>query len=135
MHGEGHVTTESGVLKNVPYRFAARYADELGLNPEELLGAAYASCFVMAFSNLLKLSGFVPTRLETVASVSFENIGGVWNIVRIHLDCVAAVPLAEASDVGRIANEAKDTCSVSRVLSTVITLKVTMADVPRASGW
>ncbi|HEX4923382.1 MAG TPA: OsmC family peroxiredoxin [Bdellovibrionales bacterium] len=133
-HGAGQVTTESGVLRDVPYRFAARFADELGMNPEELLGAAFASCFSMAFSDNLKRNGFIPKRLQTVATVSFEKERADWSIVRIHLDCDAIVPFAIEADVQRIALESKEVCPVSRALKTVVTLKVTHLQEPRVSA-
>ena len=54
----GVVSTESGVLSDVPYSFAKRFGDEAGTNPEELLGAAHAGCFSMALSGQLGEAGF-----------------------------------------------------------------------------
>ena len=49
--GRGNISTETGALKDFPYGFASRFEnDRRGTNPEEILGAAHAACFTMAFS-------------------------------------------------------------------------------------
>ncbi len=58
--GRGDITTGSGVLKNVPYSFGTRFENQPGTNPEELIAAAHAACFAMAFSNVLDSHGFTP---------------------------------------------------------------------------
>jgi osmotically inducible protein OsmC len=64
-NGKGQISTETGALKNVPYGFATRFADDKsGTNPEEILGAAHASCFAMAFSFACDKAGF--KRLFTI---------------------------------------------------------------------
>src|SRR5262245_33593443 len=47
--GKGSISTGSGVLSSVPYSFRMRFEDEKGTNPEELIAAAHAGCFSMAF--------------------------------------------------------------------------------------
>src|SRR5580658_589938 len=51
--GKGTISTESGALKAYPYGFASRFEGQKGSNPEELIGAAHASCFTMALSLIL----------------------------------------------------------------------------------
>ena len=67
--GDGKVSTESGVLDGVPYSFAKRFGDAKGSNPEELIGAAHAGCFSMAFAAGLAKSGYAPKRVSTEARV------------------------------------------------------------------
>ena len=43
--GTGSISTETGVLKNAPYGFKARFEDGPGTNPEELIAAAHAACY------------------------------------------------------------------------------------------
>ena len=38
--GNGKISTQSGVLKDSQYSFGTRFADGIGTNPEELIGAA-----------------------------------------------------------------------------------------------
>jgi osmotically inducible protein OsmC len=51
--GKGAISTESGALSSYPYGFASRFDGQRGSNPEELIGAAHASCFTMALSLIL----------------------------------------------------------------------------------
>ena len=46
--GNGHLSTDSGVLSETPYSFKTRFENEKGTNPEELIAAAHAGCFTMA---------------------------------------------------------------------------------------
>ena len=46
--GKGTISTQSGTLKEAQYSFAARFAEGVGTNPEELIAAAHAGCFSMA---------------------------------------------------------------------------------------
>jgi osmotically inducible protein OsmC len=70
--GKGNVSTESGALSSQPYGFNTRFEGEAGTNPEELVGAAHASCFSMAFSMMLGEAGFEPEQIDTQATVTLE---------------------------------------------------------------
>jgi len=48
--GKGSISTESGTLKETQYSFSTRFENGVGTNPEELIAAAHAGCFSMAFS-------------------------------------------------------------------------------------
>ena len=52
--GNGTISTQSGTLKDTQYSFKTRFADGVGTNPEELIAAAHAGCFTMAFSAQLR---------------------------------------------------------------------------------
>lgn len=54
--GKGIVEVESGLFKG-SYSFLTRFENEKGTNPEELLGAAHAACYSMAFSSMLGREG------------------------------------------------------------------------------
>src|SRR5262245_2258645 len=58
--GSGTLSTGSGALSGKPYSFRTRFEGEPGTNPEELIGAAHAGCFSMAFSMILGLAGHTP---------------------------------------------------------------------------
>ena len=49
-----------------------RFEGEPGTNPEELVAAAHAGCFSMAF-RILGLAGFTPEKIETTATVTLES--------------------------------------------------------------
>lgn len=63
--GKGHISTESGALKDAPYGFNTCFEGTPGTNPEELIGAAHAGCFSMALSMMLGEAGLTPERIDT----------------------------------------------------------------------
>ena len=69
--GGGTISTETGVLKDAPYGFKSRFEGGPGTNPEELIGAAHAGCFSMAFSVMLGEAGFTANSIETNADITF----------------------------------------------------------------
>ncbi|MGR3564021.1 MAG: OsmC family protein [Heliomarina sp.] len=120
--GKGHVSTETGVLSDQPYGFNTRFEGEKGTNPEELLGAAHASCFSMALSMILGQSDLVADKIETRATVSLEEKDGGFAITAVHLDVTASVPGASDEDFQKAAETAKENCPLSKVLNADITM-------------
>ena len=69
--GQGQISTETGALDRYPYGFASRFGDDRkGTNPEEILGAAHAACFTMAFSFAAEKAGVATESADTTASVA-----------------------------------------------------------------
>jgi osmotically inducible protein OsmC len=120
--GKGSVTTQSGVLDGTPYSFTRRFGEEKGTNPEELIGAAHASCFTMALAFQLTGAGKPPESLDTKADVSLEQIEGGWKIAAIKLTTRGKVPGMSKEDFLKLAETAKANCPVSKVLNATITL-------------
>ncbi|WP_414693235.1 OsmC family protein [Ohtaekwangia sp.] len=123
--GKGDITTQSTTLNKTQYSFNTRFADGVGTNPEELIGAAHAGCFTMALSAALMQAGHTAGNLDTKATVEFDT--NALKITGITLDLVAA-PIANlsADQFKVIANGAKENCPISKALSSVpITLNVT----------
>jgi osmotically inducible protein OsmC len=120
--GSGSVSTESGVLASIPYSFAKRFGDEPGTNPEELIGAAHAGCFSMAFSGQLGEAGVKAESIETTATVTLESVAGGFAITAIHLDVQATVPDLENSKFQELAKRAKEGCPVSKLLKADISM-------------
>jgi lipoyl-dependent peroxiredoxin len=120
--GEGSISSGSGVLKDAPYGFNARFEDGPGTNPEELLGAAHAGCFSMALSLQLGEAGMVPQSIETTATVTLDKSDGGFSITAVHLDVRARIPGAEKQAFEKAANAAKEGCPVSKVLNAKITM-------------
>ncbi|NLA25057.1 MAG: OsmC family protein [Bacteroidales bacterium] len=124
--GKGVLTSTSGVLKDTPYSFAARFVSEdgkLGTNPEELIAAAHSGCFAMALSFQLNGEGFTPDELKAKAAVTIDNIDGGFEITGIHLDLEAKIPGISEEKFQELALVAKENCPVSKALSAV---KITM---------
>ena len=121
--GGGNISTQSGALKEQPYGFNTRFEDKVGTNPEELIGAAHASCYSMALSLNLTEAGFTPTQLDTKAEVILEKDDGGFSITTVHLTVNAKVPDLDAETFSQLAEKTKDECPVSKVLNADISLK------------
>ncbi|TPE53574.1 OsmC family protein [Amaricoccus solimangrovi] len=115
--GSGTVSSESGVLSDVPYSFAKRFGEEKGTNPEELIGAAHAACFSMALSGALGKEGLTAEKIETSAAVTVVPDGAGFTITAVHLTVKASVPGTDEAKFVEIAKGAKEGCPVSRVLA------------------
>lgn len=120
--GGGTISTETGVLKEAPYGFKARFEDGKGTNPEELIGAAHAGCFSMALSKMLGDAGLTAEKIETHAAVTLEKVGEGFEITLSHLDVTAKIPGADQAKFEEIANKAKAGCPVSKLLKAKITM-------------
>lgn len=124
--GQGHITTESGVLSSTPYGFNKRFGDEAGTNPEELLGATHAACFTMALANIISESGFEAETLETKAIVFLDKVPDGFSISKIELNLHGVVPGLSDDKFDELAQKAKVGCPISKALAAVdITLNVT----------
>ena len=120
--GGGTISTETGVLNEAPYGFKSRFENGKGTNPEELIGAAHASCFSMALSLMLGQGGLTPERIETHAEVTLEKVGEGFEITASHLSVVAKIPGADQAKFEEIANKAKAGCPVSKLFKAKITM-------------
>lgn len=125
--GQGHVSTQSGVLADQRYGFGTRFGDEPGTNPEELAGAAHAACFTMALSFALAKAGYNDGRIETKAAVTLEKDGEGFRISKSALTLTGTIAGIDASAFEAIAHDAKVNCPISKLFDTEITLDVTLA--------
>jgi osmotically inducible protein OsmC len=125
--GQGAVSTDSGVLKTVPYNFVQRFEDQPGTNPEELIAAAHAACFSMALSAELGKANLKPATIDTKATLSFEKLDVGFTVTRIHLEVSASVPGGSSEAFLKAADDAKRGCPISRLLNTTITLDAKLA--------
>ena len=126
--GGGRIGVGSGAYEG-PFTLRARAEEvERSTNPEELIGAAHAGCFTMSLANLLSESGHPPADLRTTARVRLEQLDTGFAITRIELQTHGEVPGVDDVTFARLAQQAKDTCPVSRSLAgTEITLEVRLA--------
>lgn len=116
--GKGRVQTESGSIDSA-YSFATRFGDERGTNPEELIGAAHAGCFSMAFANKLAIAGYPPKSIKTSADVNIQKVGDAFKITTITLKCEGNVPGINTAQFLEHAESAKKGCPVSMALTGV----------------
>jgi len=120
--GKGAISTKSGALKDYPYGFASRFEGKPGTNPEELIGAAHAGCFMMALSLILGEAKLTAEHMETKADVTLEKQSDGFAITAVHLILKAKVPGADDAKFQELANKAKAGCPVSKLLNAKITL-------------
>jgi osmotically inducible protein OsmC len=121
--GKGTVRVASGGLP-AAYSWSTRFGDEAGTNPEELIAAAHAACFSMAFSGALSKAGFAPRSIETTATVHLDKVGDGWGITGIELAWRADVPGIAPEALRKAAEDAKANCPVSKALAAVpVTLR------------
>ena len=124
--GKGAVSTDSGVLKDTQYSFSTRFESGVGTNPEELIAAAHAGCFSMAFSAELGKAGLTPESIQTAATITMEKSETGFTVTASHLDVTAKIPGADKAKALEIANAAKAGCPISRLLNANITMDATV---------
>ncbi len=110
--GKGSIDATSGVLRDTPFSFATRFENAKGTNPEELIAAAHAACYSMAFSNYLSQNGHVPDTITTKATISLED----GKINKMHLETRGRVAGLDNAAFKRLADEAEKKCPVSNLL-------------------
>ena len=120
--GKGTISSDSGVLKNTQYSFSTRFENGVGTNPEELIAAAHAGCFSMAFSAELGKVGLTPEFIRTTATVTLDKTDGGFSVTESHLDVTAKIPGADKGKALEIANAAKAGCPISKLLRANITM-------------
>lgn len=122
--GSGTINSTSGVLRDVAFSYATRFENARGTNPEELIAAANAACFSMAFANYLSMQGHRPLEIATRATITLD--GGV--IGKMHLVTEGRVPGMSEEAFKEYAAEAEKKCPVSNLLRNglAITLEATL---------
>lgn len=120
--GKGHLTSQSGVLKQTPYTFVSRFENGDGTNPEELMAAAHAGCFTMKLSAELTAAGYNPEELTTTSTITLDK--GV--ITKSDLVLTAKIDGITDEEFQRIAKISEETCPVSNALKLEITLIATL---------
>ncbi len=124
--GSGSINyVTSGSFTRLPVTWASRTEDHNGrTSPEELLAAAHASCYSMAFSGGLARNGTPPTSLDVKAEVTFDKLEAGWTVTRSTLTVRGVVPGIDAAKFTELADAAKDGCPISRALTGNVELSV-----------
>jgi osmotically inducible protein OsmC len=111
--GTGQIDApSSGVLQAVPFTYATRFENAKGTNPEELIAAAQAACYSMAFANYLSQQGHVPEQIETHATITLDS----GKLTKMHLVTRGRVPGVDDATFKRLAGEAEQRCPVANLL-------------------
>ncbi len=121
--GSGKMRLGTGAYEG-SYTFKSRFEEGPGTNPEELIAAAHAGCFTMAFSSGLARAGFTPTLMKTHAEVVMEKVENRDTITKIRLNTEGQVPGIDEKQFQEIGENAKKNCPVSRALNPSIQVEL-----------
>jgi lipoyl-dependent peroxiredoxin len=124
--GSGTINyVSSGAFSRLPVTWASRTEDHNGrTSPEELIAAAHASCFSMAFSARLGKNGTPPAKLDTKVVITFAKGDAGWKIARSTITVKGDVPGIDQATFQALADDAKDNCPVSVALKGNVDLVV-----------
>jgi osmotically inducible protein OsmC len=126
--GHGRVKGLSGGLPETSVTWAARTEASGGkTSPEELLAAAHAACFSMAFAAGLARAGTPSERLHVTATVTFDKVGDAWKVTTSELNVRGKVPGITAEKFAAAAKEAGAGCPISGALKGNVTVSVVAA--------
>jgi len=118
--GTGRISTETAALADYPYGFASRFGDDRrATNPEEILGAAHAACYTMAFSIACEKAGFATTAIDTEAKVRLAKQADGFLIDRIALRMSAEISGISEAQFQELAQSAKENCPLSKALASI----------------
>jgi osmotically inducible protein OsmC len=122
VHGGGRVRPASGAFPEVPVSWASRTERSAGTtSPEELIAAAHAACYCMAFSNGLSKAGHEVLNLEVGAEVEFVPGTGITTST---LTVSGHVHGITESEFTQLAEAAKEGCPVSQALKGNVELRL-----------
>jgi osmotically inducible protein OsmC len=124
--GSGTVDyVSSGAFSRLPVTWASRTEEHNGrTSPEELIAAAHAACFSMAFSSQLAKNGTPADKLEVKVTITFDKREAGWKIARSDISVRGTVPGIDAARFAELAEVAKDGCPVSGALKGNVELAV-----------
>jgi osmotically inducible protein OsmC len=119
------VKVGSGALRELPIAWASRTESSDGkTSPEELIAAAHAGCYAMAFSHTLSQGGTPPDRLSVNAVCTFEKVGDGFKITTMDLDVQGKVPGLDQAGFEEAARKAEQGCPVSNALRNNVEIRL-----------
>ena len=125
LKGKGVVSSQSGAIKDEPYNFGMRFENKPGTNPEELIAAAQASCYSMAFAHTLAEKGYNPESIATKTTCTLSSLKeGGFKITKLHLDVTGKVPDIDEATFKEVAREAELGCPVANAFRGCVDLEV-----------
>jgi len=115
--GSGQVSLGSGAVSDLAVTWKDRAEGGEGTSPEELIAGAHASCVLMALAAGLARAGTPPTRLESEARTTFDQVGGGFAMTKMELRIRGQVDGIDEDAFREAAEGAKENCPVSQALS------------------
>lgn len=124
--GSGSFSVGSGAFGPQDVSWARRTEDPEGAtSPEELIAAAHASCYAMAFSFALQNNGTPPQRLEVTSKVGFgPKEGGGMQVTYSKLSVKGKVDGLTPEQFADLAKEGEAGCPVSNALRNNVTIEL-----------
>ena len=119
IEGRGTVSaTTSGLFTDTPVTWAARTESPDGMtSPEELLAAAHAACYAMAFANFLAKAGTPPRTLNVEATATFApKEGGGMHVSTMELRVEGDVPGLDQAAFEQAARDGEAGCPISNAI-------------------
>lgn len=115
----------SGAASGMEISWPARTEEPNGkTSPEELIAAAHASCFAMAFSNLLAKNDTTADQLDVTAVATFDKTADGFRLTKMELSVTGSVPGIDEARFAELATQAKDGCPVSNALKGNVDISV-----------
>ena len=126
LEGSGTIDyVSSGAFTRLPVTWASRTEEHNGrTSPEELIAAAHASCFSMAFSARLAKNNTPAAKLSVKAVITFDKGDAGWKIARSDITVRGDVPGIDQATFLTLAEDARDNCPVSVALKGNVELAV-----------
>jgi len=126
LQGHGKIVgVGSGALVELPITWASRTERSDGrTSPEELLAAAHAACYAMAFSHTLAQSGTPAERLTVRTVCAFEQVESGFKVTTMDLDVRGNVPGLDQAGFEQMAQQAERGCPVSNALRNNVQIRV-----------
>jgi osmotically inducible protein OsmC len=123
--GKGSLAAGTGSFTGLHYDFGKRFegANTPGTTPEELIAAAHAGCYAMAFSGSLNTAGFAPEKISVKATVTLDRVDGKPTVTKSALVMAAKVPGIAAAQFAELAEATKLGCPISRLLKAELSLE------------
>lgn len=123
--GKGRIKFGSGSIPETAVTWASRTeAPDGKTSPEELLAAAHASCYSMAFSAGLARNKTPPKLINVKATATFDKVGDGWRVTTMELTVRAKVPGIDQAKFIELANGAKEGCPISQALKNNVAIKL-----------
>lgn len=119
------VSVSSGAIGELPITWASRTESPNGkTSPEELIAAAHAGCYAMAFSNALAQAGTPAQQLFVTAVCTFESVKGGFKITTMDLDVRGKVPGLDEAGFEEAARKGEQGCPVSNALRNNVEIRL-----------
>lgn len=126
VQGSGKIVqVGSGAIGQLPVTWASRTERSDGkTSPEELIAAAHAACYAMAFSHGLAEAGTPANSLVVNAVCTFEQVEGGFKISTMDLDVKGKVPGLDEAGFEKAARQAEQGCPVSNALRNNVEIRL-----------